>query len=314
MIKNLGFMVLMSIALIGCSKDIEEDLTTGDIVGSVSDVTTGEPVAIVNVVLQPSGKSTVTGSDGSFSFNGVEPGSYTIEINKEGYISNNKQVTVVAGEISPVHILIERIPAIVTVDRDVLDFGYNSSFNTLSFSIVNRSYENLSWSIEENCDWITEVKPSSGVLKYGKTETIVVKINRERLDKYTNKTVLVVRSSNGSSQINIKADGGSKEKPYEIVSSANIMVMRSDIGSMPWSEAKSACDNLVSAGYSDWRLPTRAEIAQIHNEVDDFLYSRSYWTSERYSSSYYYYYYRGTIDKESPLNENYVIPVRTIKE
>ena len=211
MIKKLGIMLFMSIALIGCSKDIEEELTTGDIAGSVSDVTTGEPVATVNVVLQPGGKSTVTGTDGSFSYKDVEPGTYTIEIKKEGYLPNDKEVTVVAGETSPAHLLIERIPAIVTVDRKTLDFGNSKSLNTMSFSIVNRTYEDLAWNIEQNCEWITEVKPSSGVLKYGKTESVVVVIDRSKFEGAV-KTSLVVRSSNGYSEIEILAVSGDMPK------------------------------------------------------------------------------------------------------
>ena len=193
MIKKLGIMLFMSIALIGCSKDIEEELTT------------------VNVVLQPGGKSTVTGTDGSFSYKDVEPGTYTIEIKKEGYLPNDKEVTVVAGETSPAHLLIERIPAIVTVDRKTLDFGNSKSLNTMSFSIVNRTYEDLAWNIEQNCEWITEVKPSSGVLKYGKTESVVVVIDRSKFEGAV-KTSLAVRSSNGYSEIEILAVSGDMPK------------------------------------------------------------------------------------------------------
>ena len=103
-----------------CSNDVSsaEEVTIGGIAGSVSDQTTGEPVATVNVTLSPGGKSTITSSDGSFSFVDLAPRYYTIDIRKEGYNPNSRMVEVVAGRQSPAHLVIERIPAIVTVNHN----------------------------------------------------------------------------------------------------------------------------------------------------------------------------------------------------
>ncbi|MDE6702487.1 MAG: DUF2012 domain-containing protein [Muribaculaceae bacterium] len=188
-------------------------MTEGSIAGSVSDRTTGEPVATVNVTLSPGGNSTVTGSDGSFDFRNLEPGSYTLTINKEGYKQNSTEVYVKAGDPTSAHLLIERIPGIVTADRETLDFGENQSLNTLSFNIVNSSYEDLAWEIEERCEWITEIKPEKGTLAYGKTEGIVVVIDRDKLNAGENKAVIVIRSSQGSSQMNVTAVGTERILP-----------------------------------------------------------------------------------------------------
>lgn len=213
--KRFAFIysVLIAALFCACSKDIAEEITVGSIAGSVSDKTTGEPVPTVNVALAPGGKSTVTGSDGTFSFLNLDEQEYTLSINKEGYKPNNTKVTVHAGDPTAAHLLIERIPAIVTADRDSLSFGLNASLNTLSFNIVNTSYEDLEWEIEERCEWITEIKPQKGVLKYGKTEAIVVVIDREKLDSGLNEAVIVVRSSNGSSEVKITATGVEKYAP-----------------------------------------------------------------------------------------------------
>lgn len=118
--------------VVSCSSDLDDESTTGSISGSVSDATTGEPVATVNVTLMPGGQSTVTGTDGSFSFRNLESGEYTLEISKEGYKPNSSAVTVRTGDSTPAHLLIERIPAIVTADRGTLDFGDNPSLNTIT--------------------------------------------------------------------------------------------------------------------------------------------------------------------------------------
>ena len=198
-----------------CSNDASsiEEITIGGIVGSVSDQTTGEPVATVNVTLSPGGKSTVTGSDGSFSFVDLAPGAYTIDIRKEGYNPNSRSVNVVTGKSTEAHLTIERIPAIVTADRTELDFGENAGVNTLSFGIINSSYEDLSWQIEHDCKWIKEIRPASGVLKLGRTETIVVIIDRELLTAGNNETVIVVRSTNGRAEVKIKAIGITRSTP-----------------------------------------------------------------------------------------------------
>jgi hypothetical protein len=198
---------VMAAAALACGCAETEEATTGSIVGTVSDKTTGELVPTVNVSLSPGGKSGVTGSDGSYSFPDLSPDDYTVSISKEGYKPFSKSITVVAGKNADGHISIERIPAIVTVDREMLNFGESESVNTLSFSIVNSSYEDLIWYIEQNCTWIKDIKPVSGTLKFGKTEAVTVVIDREKLAGGNNETVIVVMSSNGRSELTVKAKG-----------------------------------------------------------------------------------------------------------
>ena len=178
--KRLIYIMLAGLLFVAC-EEINEEINVGKISGVVSDKNTGEPVATVSATLSPGGNSTVTGSDGSFEFVDLAPGDYTVNINKEGYKGNNKTVTVVAGQTTQAHLLIERIPAVITADRTELDFGKDYGVNTLSFNIVNNNYEKLSWEMVNNCGWITDVSPKSGSLDYGKTGTIIVKINRDLL-------------------------------------------------------------------------------------------------------------------------------------
>ncbi len=102
--------------------------------------------------IDPGGSSTVTGSDGTFTFHNLEPNSYTLTITKEGYKQNSSIVSVCIGEPTAAHLLIERVPAVVTADRKLLDFRENESTNTLSFNIVNPGYTDLEWEIEKRCD------------------------------------------------------------------------------------------------------------------------------------------------------------------
>ncbi len=211
--KRLFYILLAGLLFVACADDINEEVTIGKISGVVSDKTTGEPVATVSAVLSPGGNSTVTGSDGSFEFVDLSPGEYTININKEGYKDNSKAVTVTAGQTTQAHLLIERIPAVITADRTELDFGDSYSVNTLSFNIVNNNYEKLSWEMVNNCGWITDVSPKSGTLAHGKTGTIIVKINRDLLADGENTTVLVLSTEGvGSTEITVKAYGTARVK------------------------------------------------------------------------------------------------------
>ena len=178
----------------------------GGIVGSVSDKTTGEPVPTVRLTLNPGGASTVTGTDGSFSFQNLNHGEYTVTLAKDGYNTGTDNITVSPGQQVQAHLLIERIPASITADCEMLDFGETASVNSLSFKIVNSDYETLSWTVTHNCPWITETEPASGILESGKTETIVVSINRALLEAGENETVIIVRSDgSGSTEIKVTA-------------------------------------------------------------------------------------------------------------
>lgn len=198
-----SLLSLLAVALFcACSSDISEESTTGSIAGSVSDRTTGEPVATVNVSLTPGGTSAVTGSDGSFSFVNLAPGNYTLLINKEGYKQNTLSTIVKVGEPTSIHMTIERIPASITADKTKLDFG--EKLSTLSFTIVNTGYTDLAYKVETgNCVWLS-VEPETDILRYGKTATIVVKLDRSKLPGGTNEANIVVRSTSGNGNVEVK--------------------------------------------------------------------------------------------------------------
>lgn len=64
------------------------------------------------------------------------------------------------------------------------------------------------------------------------------------------------------------------------------MVQKVDIISVgvDWSSAKSLCKNSVVGGYTDWRLPTKAELAMLYqnkNVIGGFSKTR-YWSSTEY--------------------------------
>jgi len=80
--------------------------TTGSIYGTVQDAQTGKPLSNCNVLLNPTGLSTTTGSDGSFRFANVEGGQHSIQASKTGYTTNSKNITVIPGNESRADLLL----------------------------------------------------------------------------------------------------------------------------------------------------------------------------------------------------------------
>lgn len=215
--RKYVFIPVLTMLAISCAEPVEVAEKFGDIAGVVYDKSVGDPISVAQVTLDPSGKSTVTGSDGSFAFTNIEAGNYTVKVSKKGYNDDSNKVTVVAGTKSECNLLLERIPAYVTADKSTLDFGDNLTQTTLSFNIVNSSYENLAWHIDydkSSSSFIAEVSPDKGTTLYGKTAAIVVKINRDNLKAGENISTLVIVSDNGdgSSEVKVSAIGQEKVK------------------------------------------------------------------------------------------------------
>lgn len=197
-----GVISILATLFCSCSQDTTETSSVGSIAGSVSDRTTGEPVATVNISISPGGSQTVTGSDGSFSFVNLEPGGYTLSIRKEGYNPNTVDATVKAGVPTSVHMTIDRIPASLTADKTLLDFG--ESLTTLSYKIVNSGYTDLAYKVETGgCEWLA-TDPEVDIIGFGKTATIVVTLDRSKLPAGESEANIVVRSTTGNGNVEVK--------------------------------------------------------------------------------------------------------------
>ena len=68
----------------GCKPEEEEKF--GTVYGTVTDFTTGDPISAANVKLRPSGETTLTGNDGTFEFNDIEAGNYSLSLSKAQYV------------------------------------------------------------------------------------------------------------------------------------------------------------------------------------------------------------------------------------
>ena len=221
LVRILRFPLLAIVSILALVVACEEyQYKHGSIVGTIRDATTGEGIGVCNVLVADANYSVVdrqtTDASGKYKTKDLEDGTYTVSFEKEGYYTSaSKTVRVTSGETTTCDITLSRIPAKITADVEELDFGANESLTTRSFNIVNPYHDALDWIIEFKCEWIVSISPKNDNLAYGKTATIVVKINRDKLSAGDNKTVLVVKSLNGQGSVDVvvKAVGAIKEAP-----------------------------------------------------------------------------------------------------
>ncbi len=208
-------MLLIASAAIwfGC-KDKEEEYT-GSISGIVTDKATGEPIKNAGVELKPSGKNTVTGSDGQFEFVEIELGEYTLVATKTGYNDGeSSKITVSAGQTAHCDIQMEKLPPALRVTDDAgneiseIDFGEETDVRMKPFSIFNNGTQTLEWEISWTAEWIEEISKTSGTLNAGATQSLNMKIDRSLLQSGMNTTTVSITSNDGSKQLTIKAVNG----------------------------------------------------------------------------------------------------------
>lgn len=186
-IKSFVLFLILSTAFLvtSCVKEMQ----LGSIQGIVTNTSNNEPIQGVNISLSPTGLSTVTGSDGRYEFVNLQAGQYTVQAVKEGYESNTKNITIVAGNISSGDMTLRPETAGFKLNVEYLDFGTN--FSQLSFKVINTSTSlPVSWSITESMGWLT-VTPSSGNLNAGQEVAVMVNIDRTQIEQSTTANLTV---------------------------------------------------------------------------------------------------------------------------
>lgn len=89
----LGSLVFLSVSCKPTTYD-----TFGEIYGTICTIDTNEPIEGALVTLSPGAKTYMTLDDGSFVFKKLDIEQYTLTVQKEGYSTNRKSITPVAGE------------------------------------------------------------------------------------------------------------------------------------------------------------------------------------------------------------------------
>ena len=244
--KILNSLILISISVIlvtaSCAKD-EVDLT-GSVYGKVTDAFTGEPLQSAMVTLTPGGLSTTTGSDGVYEFKSLDPGDYSLQVSKAGYITNTKRTTVTTGGVVTGDIALEPEQDI-TISVSTLNFG--KELTSLSFEIRNNGSTKCNWNISglDDVDWL-EFNPSTGTLEAGKSNAVKVLLLRDKLS--TNKeTTILINSNKESVALKITAEVEAKTSKIEL--STNTLNFGKDNSSLTFD-----IKNIGNAGDVNWDI------------------------------------------------------------
>ena len=110
---------------------------------------------------------------------------------------------------------------------------------------------------------------------------------------------------------------------YVVLPEVGLMVQKADLGEVDWYTAESLCKNSITAGYTDWRLPTIDELMTIYlkKELIGGFLNGAYWSSTKFDSDdsayagiyYYIYFLNGDISNYAGYaTRNNVRAVRTI--
>ncbi|MFP4229136.1 MAG: beta-sandwich domain-containing protein [Salinivenus sp.] len=100
--------LLVALAVVGCDEETVGPETRGSIEGLVQDASTDDPIAGASITTSPATQSVLSSDDGTFSFNDVETGDYTVEVSKSDYESKSVTVSVGENQTASATVLLER--------------------------------------------------------------------------------------------------------------------------------------------------------------------------------------------------------------
>ena len=242
---KLFSLLFCLIALGACEEDPE--VLTGNIVGKVTDSSTGEVMHGVTVTITPGGLSRTTGSDGYFEFRDLEPKQYEIQARKEGYTTNNKTVTVITGYDIVGDIQLNPIAQDGKLALSVSALHFGSQNSSMAFSIQNNGNASFNWNIsgQDKANWLS-ISPTTGTLQAGKSNAVTVTLNRSMITEYK-EAILTINAGNESKSLTITAEAESKTS--KILLSSGTLNFGTEYSSLTFD-----IKNIGTAGNVNWDI------------------------------------------------------------
>lgn len=297
--KNIiNLLLLFGLILVTACES--QPINTGTIHGVVTDYATGEPIKNAGVTLMPIGNTTITGSEGQFQFDNLEPRTYQLMIQKTGYeILTTTNLQLSLGAIIPQNLQMTVMPPSLKVldDKgnpiDTLFFDATlADDNIRLFNILNDGVEDLNWEVLSNSKWIKSIKPQSGVLKTTETVGIVVEIDRSLITNTVGEeSTIHIVTNNGSKELKLSL-GNAYEKYNEYIKQVEEYRTLTKITSrglvysvlpeeytsqkVDWYTAIEVCESISYAGYHDWFLPDVDQLSNFNHYWGD----KEIWSSE----------------------------------
>jgi hypothetical protein len=190
--------ILLGFSLFSCDPPTEAE-TTGVIEGIIYDASSSEPLSGVTLTTEPTTSSKITDSNGSFKIEGVEPGDYSLQAAKTGFVTNSTTVHVVADETASADMQLTPVAPELSVSVTSLDFGSTST--SLPFTIMNTGEGTLTWSVSENSNWMS-VNPGNGSVSDNQS-SVTISVDRSNLDPGDYSETVTVTSDGGSATVQV---------------------------------------------------------------------------------------------------------------
>ncbi len=157
--------------------EVTLDYAYGSIKGIVKDSDDGSMIENCLVSLTPGGRSVSTGANGSFEFNDLAPGEYTLGFKKTGYPDKSEKVSVAKGKVTNVDVVM-KLEDPITFSENELDFGDFEMTKTLA--IFNNSDGDCTFTISNIPSWLSISLTNGGISKQSRT-TLVVTADRDKI-------------------------------------------------------------------------------------------------------------------------------------
>lgn len=209
----LVFTLSLSFISESCSSD--EVTTDGNLMGTVTNSRTNEPLQGVLVTLSNVGKSVSTGKDGRYQFTNLTSQDYVVQVSKENYKTDSKQVFIRAGEDNTLDFSMQPSTPEMELLQTQLDFGLDKT--NLSINIKNKGNAVLNWQIVEDIKWLS-CNPSKGAVPVGEMVSVVITVDRSSLAQGEYKQSIVISSNGGDAvvDVNVIAQGEVEVSPDQL--------------------------------------------------------------------------------------------------
>ena len=177
----------------------DEEATTGSLHGTIKDSENGNLLKGCLVVISPTGKSITTGDDGSFSFDNLAAGVFSIDVSKNDYEPAKKEVTIVAGQPNKADMQLTKQMPKLSVNKINLDFS--DSETELPIEIRNDGKSTLKWEISTGTKWI-KINPTFGTSTKD-IASVLISVDRTGLSKGDYNGSINITSNGGTATIKV---------------------------------------------------------------------------------------------------------------
>ncbi len=169
MYRKLFIFLALCFFVLSCEEESTEPPreNTGNVSGVISNALTSEPIEQAEVaIIGESARSTSTNASGYYIFENLPIREedltqiYNLQITKAGYRSKTEAVELRAERNVTKNFILNPIPPVIHVSTSALDFGTNSSSESIIISNSSQ-YGSFHWEATDNADWLT-LSPNNG--------------------------------------------------------------------------------------------------------------------------------------------------------